>query len=67
MIKNCILLEVFNNDFVKQNKLTYNESFRIFDLMLDECISIGLMPFNDPLGGIDKDIKMAKILNNIHD
>jgi len=67
MIKNSILLEEFEKNFIKQNKLTYKDSLRLFDLMLQECINLNLIPFNNPLEGIDKDIKIAKILNNIHD
>ncbi len=63
MIKNATLLEQFEKDFVIKHPLSYEEALALLDGMWELGISLGVLPPKDPLGGIDVDIRVARILN----
>lgn len=63
MIKNPVLWEKFEKEWIKKEKLSILQSFKVFQLLLDEAKTLGVFPLSDPLEGIEKDIKVAKILN----
>ncbi|HEX68273.1 MAG TPA: hypothetical protein ENG13_04330 [bacterium] len=65
MIKNPVLWEKFEKEWIKKEKLSFLQRFKIFQLLLDEAKVLGVFPSSDPLEEIEKDIKMAKILNSL--
>jgi hypothetical protein len=64
MVKNPKLLEKFERELLKKEKLSYIENLKIFDSLLKEAIALGILPLKNPLDGIEVDIKIAKILNS---
>ena len=65
MIKNPDILRKLEEEFIKtKGSLTFEESLKIYDSMWHEAVSLGILPPKDPLEGIEKDIKLAKILNS---
>lgn len=50
---------------LKSSKLSYAESLRIFEALWDEAVTLGILPLEDPLEGIEVDIRIAKILNHV--
>jgi hypothetical protein len=65
MIKNSQLLSEFNARQIKEEKLTYSEALSIFEEMWKEAVSLGVLPLDDPLEGIEVDIRVARILNHV--
>ncbi|MEJ5362076.1 MAG: hypothetical protein WBK20_10590 [Spirochaetota bacterium] len=63
MIKNIKLLEKFEKDFMHKHPLSYDESLELLDGMWELGMSLGVLPPNDPLEGIEVDICVAEILN----
>jgi len=63
MIKNPKLLQAFEKDFVKKEKLTFRDSLRLFEAMWKEALHLKVLPKN-PLEGIEPDLKIAKIINS---
>lgn len=65
MIKNPEILRRLEEDFIKnEGSLTFEQSLKIYGSMWHEAESLGIFPPKDPLEGIEKDIKLAKILNS---
>lgn len=65
MIKNANLLKKLEDDFIrKEGCLPYSKSLRIFESMLGEAINLKIWPPEDPMEGIDVDIRIAEILNS---
>ena len=62
MIKNRKMLEEFEKQLAKREKVNIKRNFRIIDKMVEYARSLGLWPPEDPLEGIEKDIKVAKVL-----
>lgn len=63
MIKNPDILEDFEKERMKKEKLTFEEALKLFEAMWEEGIHLGVLPPKDPLEGIEVDIRMARILN----
>jgi len=64
VIKNVHFLEKIEKDIILKNKLSYEQSLKIFESMWKEGIKLGILPLKDPLDGLDVDLKIAKILNS---
>lgn len=63
MIKNYDILEDFEKERIKKEKLTFEEALKLFEAMWQEGIDLGVLPPRDPLEGIEVDIRIARILN----
>jgi len=64
VIKNVHFLEKIEKDIILKNKLSYEQSLKIFESMWKEGIKLGILPLKDPLDGLEVDLKIAKILNS---
>ena len=65
MIKDAKLLAEFNDEQLKEERLDYATALRMLDAMWDEGRKLGVLPLKDPLDGIEVDIRIAKILNDV--
>ena len=63
MIKNTEILQQFETEFIKNNRLSYSQSLKIFEAMWQEAVSLGILPTKDLLEGIEVNIRIAGILN----
>lgn len=65
MIKNAHILKEFEDSLARrEGPIPPQKAFDIFSAMWKEAILMGIIPFKDPLEGIEVDIKMARILNS---
>ena len=63
MIKNSDILERFEREVIRKEKLSFGRALAIFEAMWKEGVNLGVLPPKDPLEGIEVDIKIARILN----
>ena len=63
MIKRSEILEAFEKEQIRQNKADYHENLKIFEALYREAQTLGVFPLEDPLEGIDVDIRLAKVLH----
>lgn len=64
MIKNPEILRTFEEEELRNQKIDYLQSLRIFEALWNEGVTLGVLPLDDPLEDIEKDIRIAKILNS---
>ena len=65
MIKNSqIVRELEDALSRREGPLSPQRAFNIFSAMWQEAMDLGIIPFKDPLAGIEIDIKMARVLNS---
>lgn len=64
MIKNPEILARFEDEEIKKEKLSYKEALKIFENLWKEGVRLGVLPPEDPLEGIETDIRIAKFLNS---
>ena len=65
MIKNPELLADFEQEEMKREKPDYVSALRLFEGMWQEGMALGVLPLQDPLEGIEVDIRIARMLNDV--
>ena len=65
MVKNSAYFEEFENEFIAGNKLSIEQAFKLFEAMWEEAVSLGIFPADNPLEGIEVDLRIAGILNYV--
>jgi hypothetical protein len=65
MIKDAGLLAEFEENELRKEKPDYLNALRIFEAMWKEAMLLGVLPLKDPLEGIEVDIRIARILNDV--
>jgi hypothetical protein len=64
-IKDTRLLAEFEENELRKEKPDYANALRLFEAMWKEAMLLGVLPLKDPLEGIEVDIKIARILNDV--
>ncbi len=64
MIKDSKLLASFEKRFISESRLSYEKALDLIEAMLEEALSLGIMPPDNPLEGIETDIRVARIINS---
>jgi hypothetical protein len=65
MIKNSHILRDLEDSFARnEGQIPRQKSADIFSAMWKEATHLGIIPFKDPLEGIEVDIRVARILNS---
>ncbi len=65
MVNDGKLLAEFNKAYIASEKPDYFKGLKIFEAMWREGISLGVPPLQEPLEGIDVDVRIARILNRL--
>jgi hypothetical protein len=64
MIKNPAKLREFEDQFIRDSDpLSYPQALRQFTALWQEAVALGVLPPQDPLEGIEVDLRIARILN----
>lgn len=67
MIKNKRILEEFNKSYIRQERRSYCQRLKLYDGLLREAKYLKKIPSKDPLEEIDSCLRVARILNSLHD
>ncbi len=65
MIKNAKLIENFEREFQKSEKVDYKKNFYILEEMFKEAVALKVFPLKNPTEGLEIDIKIAKVVNSV--
>jgi hypothetical protein len=65
MIKNGRILQRFERELIRKEKVDVMKNFQIVDAMYHEVVELGIIPLKNPLDGLETDIKVAKVVNNV--
>jgi hypothetical protein len=65
LVKDRKAWEEFENMLCENTKADYHSNLKIFEELLTYAKMMGKFPPEDPLEGIETDIRIAKILNNV--
>jgi hypothetical protein len=63
MVRNPHLLDALKKDQVRVSPHDYFNNLSLFEGLCDEAMSMGAFPLEDPLEGIETDIKLARVIN----
>lgn len=65
MIKNRQKLEEFERRLQATENLSYEQALVLYEALFKEAVSLGVINTDNILEGIEVDIKLAKILNQL--
>ena len=63
MIKNYKIVQKFEEELIKKEKVNLIKNFQIMDAMYKEARALGVIPLKDPLDGWGIDAKIALVVN----
>ena len=63
MIRRPDLLEEFEDDLVRKTPSNHMQSLRIVEALYEEARQLGAFPPEDPLEGIEVDVRYARAIN----
>jgi len=55
----------FELDFLRKDKVDVVRNFHIVDALYKEAVILGIIPLENPLDGIEVDLKIAKVVNSV--
>ena len=55
----------FEFDFLREEKVDVARNFHIVEALYKEAVTLGIIPFKNPLNGIEVDLKIAKVVNSV--
>ena len=65
MVKDTQKLDLFEKEFLKSEKTNLKKNFKIIEALYDEAVALGALPFENPLEGIEVDIRIARVINSV--
>jgi len=65
MIKNREIVQKFEEELIKKDKVNLIRNFQIMDAMYKEARILGVIPMKDPLDGWVIDAKIALVVNYV--
>ena len=63
MIKDPEYYAEFERKLAAEERFTYDQAVAIVEGLLEEAVALGVWPPEDPMEGIEVDIRVAKTLN----
>jgi len=58
-------LERFEADLLQRDKADFHRNLAIMDAMWEEAVALGAFPPQDPMEGIEVDLRIAKVVNSV--
>ena len=65
MIKNIKIVQRFEEELIKKEKLNLTKNFQIMDAMYREARALGVISMKDPLSEWSIDVKIARVVNYV--
>lgn len=63
MVRNRRLVEAFEKSLIRAEPPDYRQNVRIVEGLYREACLLGVWPRNEPLEGIEVDIRLARVVN----
>ena len=65
MIKNSKFLQDFEDEQTEKDDMTLEEKLSLLNSLYKYALKLGTLPPDNPLEGIEDDIKLARIINGV--
>jgi hypothetical protein len=65
VIRNSKIVQKFEEELIKKEKINLIKNFQIMDAMYKEARALGVISLKDPLNGWDIDAKIAMVVNYV--
>jgi len=65
MVKNTSRLKEFEDNYIRSNKPDLLRNLQLLDQLYKEAKALSVFPLQEPLSGLEIDIKIAKVINSV--
>jgi hypothetical protein len=65
MITNRSEVEEFEKELLRKEKVDFTKNLSIVNAMYNEAVALGIIPMKNPLDGLEVDIRVARVVNNV--
>ncbi len=65
MITNRSEVEEFEKELLRKEKVDFTKNIAIVNAMYNEAVALGVIPMKNPLDGLEIDVKIARVVNNV--
>ncbi len=65
MVKNAKFLQDFEDEQTAKDDMTLEQKLSLLNSLYKYALKLGTLPPDNPLEGIEDDIKLAKIINGV--
>ena len=65
MVKKSSRLKNFEENYIRQNKPDVMHNLCLLDSLYKEARALSVFPLQEPLSGLDIDIKIARVINSV--
>lgn len=65
MVKNTSRLRQFEDNYMRKDKPDLLRNLQLLDQLYKEAKALSVFPLQEPLSGLDIDIKIAKVINSV--
>ena len=65
MVKNSSKLREFEDNYMRRDKSDLLRNLQMLDQLYKEAKVLSVFPLQEPLSGLDIDIKIAKVINSV--
>lgn len=65
MVKNTSRLREFEDNYIRRDKPDLLRNLQLLDQLYKEAKALSVFPLQEPLEGLDIDIKIAKVINSV--
>jgi hypothetical protein len=55
----------FELALMRREKVDVKRNFKIVEALYKEAVALGVIPFKNPLDGLDVDLRIAKVINRV--
>jgi len=63
MLKRADLVEAFEKELMRREPPNHRRNLRIMEALYEHARRVGALPLEDPLDGIEVDVRLARIIN----
>ncbi len=67
MIKDLKEWHAFERSLLQSEGVDWRQNFRIVEALYVQASALGAFPLQDPLDGLDVDIKIARVMKSVSD
>jgi hypothetical protein len=65
MVKNGSRLKKFEDNYARKDKPDILHNLQLLDQLYKEAKALSVFPLQEPLSGLEVDIKIAKVINSV--
>jgi hypothetical protein len=65
LVKNAEAVRNLELELLRKSRVDYSRNVRLVEALYEEAVLLGVFPPRDKIDGLDVDIEIARVINNV--